>query len=191
MGAVARTFGGVSGKVSLAAVPRGKRNRIAEILKSSRLFRDDEVDIALELFDQSAEDESGLMDQDYTFLGAFEADGELTGFACYGPTPDTDRTYDLYWIAVDQAAQGTGGGTTLLAEVERRLQQRDARLVVVETSSRPDYEGTRSFYLRRGYEEAARVRDFYGPSDGRVIFTKRLVPGTRSRFTAHGVVSHE
>lgn len=185
MGAFTRTLGGVSGKVSLAAVPGSKRNRVAEILKSSRLFRDDEVDVALELFDQSVQD-----DRDYVFVGAYDTAGELTGFACYGPTPDTDRTYDLYWIAVDQAAQNAGSGTTLLEEVERRLQAKDARLVVVETSSRPDYEGTRNFYLRRGYQEAARVKDFYGPSDGRVIFTKRL-PGNRTRLAAHGVVSHE
>lgn len=175
----------MSRKVSLAAVPAGKRNRVAEILKSSRLFRDDEVDVALELFDQSVHD-----DRDYVFVGAYDTTGELTGFACYGPTPDTDRTYDLYWIAVDQAAQNAGSGTTLLEEVERRLQEQDARMVVVETSSRPDYEGTRNFYLRRGYKEAARVKDFYGPSDGRVIFTKRL-PGNRTRLAAHGVVSHE
>lgn len=190
MGAVTRTLGGVSGKVSLAAVPSGKRNRVVEILKSSQLFRDDEVDVALELFDQSAEDETGTVEQDYTFVGAYDGTGELIGFACYGPTPDTDRTYDLYWIAVDQAAQNTGSGTTLLEEVERRLQERSARMVVVETSSRPDYEGTRNFYLRRGYQEAARVKDFYGPSDGRVIFTKRL-PGDRPRRETHGVVSHE
>jgi ribosomal protein S18 acetylase RimI-like enzyme len=175
----------VSEKVSLAAVPVGKRNRIAEILRSSQLFRDDEVDIALELFDQSLKD-----DRDYVFVGAFDAAGELTGFACYGPTPDTDRTYDLYWIAVDQTAQNAGSGTILLAEVERRLQEQHARMVVVETSSRPDYEGTRNFYLRRGYQEAAQVKDFYAPSDGRVIFTKRL-PGNRPRREAHGVVSHE
>lgn len=190
MGAVTRTLGGVSEKVSLAAVPSGRRNRVGQILRSSRLFREDEVDVALELFDQSVEDETGAKDQDYTFVGAYDTDGELGGFACYGPTPDTDRTYDLYWIAVDQAAQGVGSGTSLLAEVERRLQERGARLVVVETSSRPDYEGTRNFYLRRGYREAARIRDFYGPSDGRVIFTKRL-PGNRTRLAAHGVVSHE
>jgi ribosomal protein S18 acetylase RimI-like enzyme len=175
----------VSRKVSLAAVPVARRNRVAEILRSSQLFRDDEVDVALELFDQSLQD-----DRDYVFVGAYGTTGELTGFACYGPTPDTDRTYDLYWIAVDMAAQSAGSGTTLLEEVERRLQEQDARLVVVETSSRPDYEGTRNFYLRRGYQEAARVKDFYGPSDGRVIFTKRLTEN-RTRLAAHGVVSHE
>ncbi len=180
----------MSETVSLAGLSRANRDRVAEILKSSQLFRDDEVDVALELFDLSVGSESETEEQDYTFVGTYTADHELAGFACYGPTPDTDRTYDLYWIAVDQSAQGLGSGTILLAEVERRLQEKQARLVVVETSSRPDYEGTRNFYLRRGYVEAARVTDFYGPSDGRVIFTKRL-PGSRPRRETHGVMSHE
>lgn len=175
MGPVTRTLGGVSQKVSLAALTKANRNRVAEILKSSQLFRDDEVGVALELFDLSVGNESETEERDYTFVGAYASDGQLSGFACYGPTPDTDRTYDLYWIAIDQAAQRAGNGTILLAEVERRLQEKEARLVVVETSSRSDYEGTRKFYLRRGYTEAARVKDFYGPSDGRVIFTKRLM----------------
>jgi len=187
MGAFACIVWGVNKKVVLAEVHGGQRTRVAEILRSSRLFREDEVDVALELFDESVINREG--EQDYTFFGAYNTGGELNGFACYGPTPDTDRTYDLYWIAVDETAQGAGSGSALLAEVERRLRESGARLVVVETSSRPDYEGTRGFYLRRGYREAARVSDFYGPSDGRVIFTKQLQPGVRPRLTAHGVVA--
>ena len=110
----------------------------------------------------------------YFFLGAFTPEDELAGFACYGPTPGTDRTVDLYWIAVHPSAQGTGSGTILLSEVERRLEDTDARLFVVETSSRPEYDPTRAFYRARGYAEAARMRDFYAPSDDRVIFTKRF-----------------
>lgn len=176
-------------KLSITALKCSDRGRVAGILGSSRLFRDDEIDVALELFDQSVGKASGNREPDYTFVGAYDTGGQLVGFACYGPTPDCDKTYDLYWIAVDSAAQGAGSGTTLLAEVETQLRTSGARLVVVETSSRSDYEGTRSFYLRRGYQEAARVADFYGPSDGRVIFSKRLLPVTRSRLMAHGVVS--
>ena len=111
---------------------------------------------------------------DYAFLGAFTPEDELVGYACYGPTPDTDRTWDLYWIAIDPAYQGTGSGTILLLEVERRLQGLNARMLVVETSSRSEYAATRGFYEARGYDEAARVRAFYAPADDRIIFTKRF-----------------
>jgi ribosomal protein S18 acetylase RimI-like enzyme len=129
------------------------------------VFTEPEVGVALELFD--------AIDDDYEFVGAF-ADDRLVGFACFGPTPSTDRTYDLYWIAVHPESQRSGAGAALVAEVELRLAQRDARLLVIETSSRPDYEPTRRFYDRHGYREAARIRDFYAPGDDRVVLAKRV-----------------
>ena len=144
------------------------RERIAEILRATGVFRLDEIDVALELLD------SPTTSSDYLFLGAFTPEDALVGYACYGPTPGTDRTYDLYWIAVDPAMHGTGIGTTLLTEVERRLKGQHARLLVVETSSRSDYAPTRAFYRRCGYRESARVHEFYAPGDDRIIFTKRF-----------------
>ena len=155
------------------------RERIAGILRATHVFREEEVDVALELFDESvgagaAAAGSEPPTADYVFLGAFTPEDELAGYACYGPTPGTDRTFDLYWIAVAPEAQGTGCGTTLLGEVERRLGGHDARLLVVETSSRSTYDATREFYARRGYGEAARMRDFYAPADDRIIYVKRF-----------------
>jgi ribosomal protein S18 acetylase RimI-like enzyme len=152
----------------LGALQRAHRERLREILDATGVFRPDEVSMALELFDDAI---SG----DYEFVGAFEND-DLVAYACFGATPGTDRTFDLYWIAVHPAAQRHGGGSRLLGEVEERLRARGARLVVVETSSRVEYEGTRSFYRSRGYQEVARMRDYYAPCDDRVIYTKSLSP---------------
>ena len=149
------------------------RDRITQILDATRVFRSEEVGVAVELFDDVFAP-NAPRSGDYVFLGAFTPDDELVGYACYGPTPDTDRTFDLYWIAVDPGAQGAGGGTRLLTEVERRLQGQHARILIVETSSRSEYAPTRHFYEKRGYAEAARVREFYAPGDDRIIFTKRF-----------------
>ena len=103
--------------------------------------------------------------------------GDLIGYACYGATPGTTGTYDLYWIAVHPEHQGEGGGSRLLDEVERRLRDREARLLVVETSSRTDYESTRRFYERREYREFARLSDFYAFDDDRVLgYQRQLAP---------------
>jgi ribosomal protein S18 acetylase RimI-like enzyme len=153
----------------------GHRDRLAEILRGTGAFSEDEVLVGIELFDAAMTSESSPSHQsDYSFLGAFTPEAQLVGYACYGPTPGTDRVHDLYWIAVDAAAHGAGIGTAILTEVERRLQRRHARMLVAETSSRSDYAATRDFYGRRGYAESARVRDFYAPGDDRIIFTKRF-----------------
>ena len=156
------------------------RARVAELLLSTAVFSPDEIDVALQLFDATIRHEgaTGADDAhmpDYEFTGAF--DGErLLGYACAGPTPATEGTFDLYWLAVDAAAQGKGIGTTLVRAVERELRDRGTRMLLVETSSRPDYSNTRAFYARCGYTEAARIRDFYAPVDDRIMLTTRLTP---------------
>ncbi len=149
------------------------RARLAELLIATGAFNAEEVDVALSLFDLEMQHTAGPALPDYEFVGAF-ADGQLVGYACFGATPATEGTYDLYWLAVDPAAQGRGVGRTLVRAVEAKLRARGARLLVIETSSRPDYEGTRRFYARSGYTEAARVRDFYAPADDRILLTTRL-----------------
>jgi ribosomal protein S18 acetylase RimI-like enzyme len=185
-----RGTGIVLGELSAAARPR-----IAEILRGSKVFSAAEIAVALELFDEGVVEHAGApwagrnaedvsrspfriphSPSDYLFLGAFTPEEVLVGYACWGPTPATDRTWDLYWIAIDTALQGAGIGTILLEEVERRLVGQHARMLIAETSSRSDYAATRGFYERRGYTEAARVRDFYAPGDDRIIFVKRFHP---------------
>jgi ribosomal protein S18 acetylase RimI-like enzyme len=167
--------------VKLGALQRGHRNRIREILDATSVFRAEEVEVALELFDETfaagparAPYDPGDGVANYEFVGSFSRDGQLVGYVCYGATPGTDRVYDLYWIAMHPAFQGEGGGSQLVDEVERRLRQREARLLVVETSSRAEYAPTRHFYEARGYAPAACVADYYAPGDSRVIYTKRF-----------------
>ena len=164
------------------------RARLAEILVSTAAFNADEIQVALSLFDVSLEslDEStrgaDAALSDYEFLGAFDPSGRLVGYACYGATPATDGTWDLYWLAVDPATQGRGAGRALVRAVEDQLVTRGARMLVAETSGRADYAATRAFYLATGYVEAARVRDFYAPADDRIMFHRRLT--TRARGVA-------
>jgi D-alanine-D-alanine ligase len=160
------------------------RETLDGIVRATGVFSDDEVTVALELFDEtfgksavvnrkSNGDDLRFPMSDYEFIGAFE-DDRLIGYACFGSTPSTDNTYDLYWIAVHPDAQRSGAGSVLMSEVEHRLHARRARLLVVETSSRADYSPTRRFYEKRGYEQSARIENFYAHGDHRVIFTKHL-----------------
>jgi ribosomal protein S18 acetylase RimI-like enzyme len=153
---------------SLRPVGREHRARLEALVRGTGLFREAEVRTAVELLDEAADG-----DDDYRFLGAY--DGEtLVGYACWGPTPDTVGTSDLYWIAVDRARQGTGVGTLLVRAVEQRLRAEQGRLIVVETSSRSDYEPTRAFYEARGYDRAATIPGYYAPGDDLVIYVKDL-----------------
>jgi len=163
---------------SLRPVGRAQRAPLERLTGATGLFRPEEVALAVELLDESL---GG--DDDYRFLGAY-ADDDLVGYACWGPTPGTQGTYDLYWIVVDPTWQRKGVGTQLLDAVERALLAAGGRLIVVETSSRADYAPTRTFYERRGYAPAARLRGYYAPADDLVIYLKDLVDGVLARTTA-------
>jgi ribosomal protein S18 acetylase RimI-like enzyme len=145
------------------------RRRIEEISRAVGLFREDEIAVALEVFDGAA---GGDPRNTYSMLGA-DLDGNLAGWICWGPTPCTLGTYDLYWMAVDPALQGYGIGTALLVEMERRIAS-VARLIVVETAGRADYAPTRAFYQARGYSLVAAIPDFYASGDDQVVFVKRV-----------------
>ena len=111
----------------------------------------------------------------YHFL-VFRDRNEVRGYACYGPHALTEGVFDLYWIAVDPAAQGRGGGGALMREVEARVVLRNGRLLLVETSGSPDYASARRFYESCGYHYQAVVHDFYAPGDDLIIFGKVLKP---------------
>lgn len=162
---------------SLRPVERAHRARLEQLTAATGLFRPDEVAIAVELLEESV-----AGSEDYRFVGAFAGD-DLMGYACWGATPGTQGTWDLYWIVVDPARQGEGIGTQLLTEVEKRLTAEGCRLVVVETSSRADYAATRRFYERRGYTRAATIPGYYGPGDDLVIYLKDLAHGVLARAT--------
>nr|MBC7245743.1 GNAT family N-acetyltransferase [Chloroflexota bacterium] len=112
--------------------------------------------------------------RDYTFVGAYDQTDCLLGYVCFGPTPLTVGTYDLYWIAVNKTAQRQGVGHALLDWTERHLRASGARLLILETSSTPQYRPARRFYKRMGYTSSARVPDFYCPGDDLIVFYKKL-----------------
>jgi ribosomal protein S18 acetylase RimI-like enzyme len=162
-----------SGVIAIRMAEVQHRARVMEIVDATGVFRPAEAEIALEVFDGAIE-RPGV---DYTALGAFDEDDAMMGFACYGPTPCTEATWDLYWIAVDPNGHRQGVGRKLMEACEERIAAARGRLVLVETSSRPDYGPTRAFYEALGYAPAARVADFYAEGDDLIMYTKRLQAG--------------
>ena len=98
----------------------------------------------------------------------------MLGYVCFGATPMTATTYDVYWIVVDAAARGQGIGRALLGEAERQLAARGARTIRIETSSLEGEGGAVRFYERAGYRRVGLMEGFYRPGDGLVSLAKTL-----------------
>ena len=156
--------------ISIRHMRSEDKPHIMEALKESGMFTDAEHDVALELIDVYL----SKKDQKDYIVHVAELEGRAVGYVCFGPTPATEGTYDLYWIAVSPKLHNKGIGRQLLHFTEKEVVRMGGGLLIIETSSQEKYASTQAFYLKNGYEIEARIRDFYKPGDDRLIYTKRL-----------------
>ncbi|MFZ0389995.1 MAG: GNAT family N-acetyltransferase, partial [Calditrichia bacterium] len=148
------------------------RSPVYEILQQTDMFTPPEVGVAMELIDTYLFNKE---QKDYLIYSAVTENNEIAGYVCYGPTPATDGTFDLYWIAVSPEFQNQGIGKQLLHFVEEKVREGSGRIIIIETSSQEKYAPTQNFYLRNNYQLEAVIKDFYRPNDHRLIFVKHLV----------------
>jgi ribosomal protein S18 acetylase RimI-like enzyme len=146
------------------------RPAIVELVKRVGNFTADEIETALELVDEWLADGEP---SDY-ICWVIEDEEGVRGYVCFGPTPLTDGTFDLYWIAVDPSAQGRGYGRTLTKLAEDEARARGGRLLLIETASQETYSATVRFYERAGYELVSRIPDFYKEGDDKLTFARRI-----------------
>ena len=148
----------------------GDKEPIRQILQGCQNFRAEEVEIGLELIDETIADSKAT---DYRFIVAAN-NGRVLGYSCFGQVPAAEGVWDLYWIAVDPAAKGQGVAHRLQLATEKQIRSAGGRMILAETSSLPNYADARSFYLRQGFQLCDRIADFYRHGDDRLTFGKRL-----------------
>jgi len=142
--------------------------KIETILKNIDNFNDDEVSVAMELVNAAAADAEQT---DYNVF-VYEEKGNVIGYHCTGKRPLTDAVYDLYWIVTDPSHKNKGVGKTLLAHAEQFVLQLKARWLLIETTSKKSYEGSRNFYLRNNYSIISEINDFYTLGERLIVFGK-------------------
>lgn len=145
---------------------------IKQIAVDTNMFASDEVDAFDEMLGGFVD---GSPDGHAWVVG--ELDGRVVGAAYYAPEPFGDRVWNLHFLAADPSTQGAGVGSALLRDAEaaiRALGPEAARVMIIETSSTDQYARTRDFYIHHDFVEEARIREFYGPGDHKVVFWKSL-----------------
>jgi ribosomal protein S18 acetylase RimI-like enzyme len=155
--------------MTVRKVVREDMEALERLLKGVENFTEDEVAIALDLVTQSVySPQNG-----YETLVAVDK-GCVLGFICFGHTPLTEHTFDLYWIAVGKEHRNKGVGKALHQAFLNCIQERKARLVRVETTAKPSYTMTLKFYENLGYKRVAVIDDFYRDGDSLYTLILRL-----------------
>ena len=115
------------------------REALAEILRLTPEFTPDEQEVALELIDRTLTTED-------TYRFWVDAEGsDVRGYICYGPTPMTRGTFDLYWIAVHPAYKGKGVGRILVDAMENVLRE-EWEYLYKTPIGRPDFDTRRDMF---------------------------------------------
>ncbi len=101
-------------------------------------------------------------------------DSEVCGIGYCKPEKLTDRTFNLLAIGVQNDLQGKGIGKMMMKFIENHLRENGNRVLIIDTSSTPEYDLTREFYQKIGYTKEATIRDFWKEGDDKVTFWKKL-----------------
>ncbi len=147
------------------------KDKIRQILTDTEMFTEEEINVAIDLIGEflNKGEEGG-----YEIYSSVDENDETVGYICFGRRPLTLATFDIYWIAVKPSLHGNGIGKSLIKFAEQKIKEKGGRLILVETSSQEKYHKTRLFYKSCGYEEIARIKDFYKQNDDLIIFAKYI-----------------
>lgn len=150
----------------IRAVKKEDLNALKVVIDSSELFPNELLDDMIADFFEEETSEA-------IWLTTIEDDQPISIAFC-APEEMTDGAYNLYLIAVHKTHQGKGVGGKMMEHLERQLREDGQRILLVETSSLPEYELTRQFYLNLNYHQEAVIRDFYQEGEDKVVFWKKL-----------------
>ena len=145
---------------------------IRQLLDESGFFYPFETEVVMDIFEETLLKGSEASGYYWCLL---EEEGQLVGFANFGPNPVTLHSWDLYWLAVQENLKNSGLGTLLLTRTEETARGKGGKILWVETSGRALYQPTVAFYHRRGYTLEASLPEYYGPGDPKLIFRKTLI----------------
>jgi GNAT superfamily N-acetyltransferase len=143
---------------------------VRSLVAATGYFTPTEVSVAVELVEARLNRGDA---SEYFFIIA-EAAGEMLGYAVYGPIACTVSSFDLYWVVVSPHQQGQGLGKTLVKKCEEAAKRLGATRMYIDTSGKAQYQSTRHFYHRCGYEVAAELADFYDVGDSKVVYVRVL-----------------
>jgi ribosomal protein S18 acetylase RimI-like enzyme len=144
------------------------RGALEAAIRSDATFHADEIAVAIELVDKGV-----AGDPDY-LVRVIEVAGAVRGYVCFGRTPMTAATWDLYWVVVDAATRGQGLARALVNAMEDEIRAGGGGHVRVETSVSDGYGAARRLYEKLGYPLAATFADFYAPGDDLLVYYKRV-----------------
>lgn len=147
------------------------RQMLQEMVIGVGVFTKEEVEVAMELIDIVLQNEH---QKDYKIVCAVDDQDRPLGYICYGPVPMTQGTFDLYWIVIHPEVQGRNIGPSLMDYLEQEVKRVGGRMILADTSSISSYDKAQRFYRGEGFQEVARIADYYWEGNDRITYCKKI-----------------
>lgn len=151
---------------TIRTITKADLDQLKIVIESSGLF-------PAELLDGMVADYFSNSESEDIWLTKLDDNRPIAIVYC-APERLTDGTFNLYLIAVHKDFQAKGIGGQLMEYVEKLLQSKGKRILLVETSGLSEFELTRKFYDKCGYTREALIRDFYRDGEDKLVFWKKL-----------------
>jgi len=153
-------------KMNIRPVEKSDLTNLKKVIDSNDLFPS-------ELLDDMIKDYLAGTPENKEIWLTTEDSSQVVAFCA--PEKMTSGTFNLYLIAVHPWRQGKGIGTEILQHLEKHLvEQQQARILLVETSGNMEFDTARKFYQKCGFQEEARIREFYDKGEDKIVFWKKL-----------------
>lgn len=113
-----------------------------------------------------------------SWVASVSRGGASVVLGCVSVTAPQPSAFEVHLLAVAREAQRRGVGTLLLEVAERWARRCGARFLQVKTTGPscpdPTFEGTRAFYLARGFTPLFESDRLWGPDNPALVLVKAL-----------------
>ena len=150
---------------------------LKKIAEGAQMFLGDELDSFMSEMTSHLTSVDRGEDTQSELVVATDGDSDaapVVGAAYFAPEVMAQGVMNLLFIAVAPDGRKQGFGQALLARFEDAAHAGNARLAIIETASDDMFAPAWSLYQKAGYDQEARVRDFYDDGLDKLIFRKRL-----------------
>lgn len=146
------------------------RSSIFGLLNNSGFFLTQEMAYGMDLLDEHLRRGEN---SSYKFI-IYEQDGQLLGYACYGPIRYSDRRFHLHWMTVERHHQHQGLGGIIEAAITQKIRALGGVKIYAEVSNRDQHIPVRLFYEKCGYMLAGTIHDYYADGSDVMFYAKNL-----------------
>lgn len=100
---------------------------------------------------------------------------ELVSLGYVYPEAESPRVWKISILASPEGPRQVEFGQRMVEHIVKYLGDQEQRLLLAEVAGIEKYAGIRSFYETTGFEEEARIRDYYKAGNDKVIYRREIV----------------